>query len=187
MLRPLLFLAAFLALLSPAQTMSVIEPTLDDLVAESATVVRAVTESVESFEAVSPTGVRYAKTRVTWKVERALKGEAGERMQLEFLGGEVGSLRTLVPGMPQFSPGDIDYLFVSPTRRSICPLVAGDSGRFPVSFEAGSGSSTVPKAARHLRLQVSSTSAQAQPAPTRAPSDDDFEAAIRARVSTGKP
>lgn len=53
---------------------------------------------------------KHIVTTVRFKVERTLKGQAGQELQLEFLGGTIGGLTMEVDGMPQFQVGDRDVL-----------------------------------------------------------------------------
>jgi hypothetical protein len=71
-------------------------------------------------------------TRVTFKVERTLKGELGIQTTLEFLGGTVGEDRMEVSGMPKFRVGDRDVIFADERGRPISPVIGFAYGRFRV-------------------------------------------------------
>ena len=133
----------FLGALAAARAMSVLPPTFPELVDESARIVRARVIAVEPIHATAPDGRSYIKTRVTWQVDRTLKGMAAGTLTLEFLGGTIGGESLRVPGMPQFAVGNEDYLFIEPNEKSICPLLAAGHGRYPIKSDAATGRSYV--------------------------------------------
>lgn len=122
---------------------SIIAPTFLELVAESADIVRGEVVSVEPFRTTSANGTPIIKTRVTWRVTSSLKGAENETFTLEFLGGRIGAESLSVSGMPEFTVGDDDYLFVEPDRRAICPLIAAGHGRYSVRVDEATGEFTV--------------------------------------------
>lgn len=130
---------ALLLGLSQASAMSVLPPTFDELVDESANIVRATVISVKPYRTVSRNGTPIIKTRVTWRVERTLKGASDEELILDFLGGSVGLESFEIGGMPKFRVGEQDFLFVEPDKSVICPLIAAGHGRYRVLVDAESG------------------------------------------------
>ncbi len=82
-------------------------------------------------------------TVVTFKVERGIKGQLGQQLQLEFLGGRIGSEAMEVDGMPQFAVGDRDVLFLSPNRNSIAPIVGMYQGRFRLEGDRAAGTDRI--------------------------------------------
>lgn len=78
-------------------------------------------------------------TDVTFDVLRVLKGSAGLRTQLTFLGGTVGRDTLIVSGMPQFEVGERDMLFVSADRIASSPLVGFWQGRFRIVRDSITG------------------------------------------------
>lgn len=135
-LRGLPVLAALALLLAPvARAMSVIPPTFAELVAEATTVVRGEVTEVRSEEFDSPQG-RGVRTLVTLRVERTLKGEAATTLTLSFLGGKVGKRTLRVVGMPTFSVGRRELVFVAGNGTVLCPLVGAGHGRYHVLTDA---------------------------------------------------
>lgn len=135
-------LAAFavcwtLATLQSVVAMSVSAPTFPELVAESATIVRARVTGVVSRRVDTPQG-EIIKTFVTFEVSQPLKGAPAPKLTLSFVGGQVGLDRLDVPGMPQFERGTDEFLFVS-GKPGICPLVGAMHGRFRVLTEQKAG------------------------------------------------
>lgn len=130
----LALVAGWLAAL-PAHATTVVAPTFAELVAEARTIVRARVTAVEPFWAETQTG-RVIKTRVTFAVEQPLKGPSASVLTLDFLGGELDGQGMRVAGMPQFSVGATDILFVGPDGARFCPLVAVMHGRYRVLTDA---------------------------------------------------
>lgn len=126
----------------------VIAPTFAELVARSRTVFVGETIGVESRWAGAGAGTGSGDaivTRVTFRVERVLKGELGGQTVLEFLGGRVGEDRLVVAGMPRFRVGDEDVLFVDDRGRAMCPVVGMKHGRFRVLEDPGTGRRSVAR------------------------------------------
>ena len=60
-------------------------------------------------------------------------GDVPETVELEFFGGQVGTRRIEIAGMPRFAVGDDDFLFVQNNGAQVCPLVAMNHGRYLVA------------------------------------------------------
>jgi hypothetical protein len=70
---------------------------------------------------------------VTFAVGDKLKGEAPSEITLRFMGGANGRGGfTMISGVPAFSVGDEDLLFVSGNGEQGCPLVQCEFGRYRV-------------------------------------------------------
>lgn len=130
----LLRLLILLAVAAPAgRATSVVAPTFTELVAEAETIFRGRVTAVTSRRVERPDAPgALIKTYVTFAVERVLKGRAGPTLTLEFLGGTVGEDRLQVSGMPVFSRGGRDLVFVQKNGVQFCPLVAMGHGRYRV-------------------------------------------------------
>ncbi len=139
-LLPLRALAALLALALalPLRALSVLPPTAEQLVATADTIVRGVVTDVRTEEFDSPQG-RGIRTLVTLRVERALKGAAGDTVTLSLLGGKAGRRTLRVVGMPVFQVGDRQIVFFAANGSTICPLIAGGHGRYHVRRDAAAG------------------------------------------------
>lgn len=74
----------------------------------------------------------HVTTRVTFQVERGLKGSAAETLTLEFMGGEIGGRRFEVVGVPRFQIGDRGVFFVENRAGRLCPLARLRHGRYRV-------------------------------------------------------
>lgn len=182
-----LLAAAWLAVL-PASAMSVRPPTFAELVAESGRIVRATVTAVEPFETVNAEGKLLVKTRVTWRVETTLKGDAAGEMTLEFLGGRTKQHHAVVPGMPRFTVGETSYVFASANPRTICPLIAAGHGRYFVTRDAATAREYV---ARDNRVPLTDPAQVVEPLgnafpavlaarpPSAGLSPADFETAVR--------
>jgi hypothetical protein len=128
-------LAAALLLLSataPLRATTVIAPTFNELVAESELIARVEVTAVRPAWVESPQG-RVIKTFVTFRVLRALKGTPVAELTLPFLGGELDGETMRVSGMPRFTVGQTDIVFISDTRGvRFSPLVGLMHGRYRV-------------------------------------------------------
>jgi len=100
------------------------------LVAEAEAIVRGRVMDISFRRASTPDGTPVIKTRITFAVERTLKGAERREITLELLGGTIGDESLVVTGMPRFELGSTDYLFVERNGVQFCPLVAVRHGRY---------------------------------------------------------
>ena len=165
------FIAVLLAFLAvPAvRAMSVVPPTFAELVTEADAIVRARVVSVQPFSIPTPQG-EILRTRVTFEVEATLKGRHEGGLTLEFLGGEIGGVGLRVPGMPSFTPGGTELLFVTKQGAGVCPLVAAGHGRYRVLTDRVTGrefvarNDSTPLASEHdVQLPFSAATALVRP------------------------
>jgi hypothetical protein len=153
MLCRILALALALAFACPPlRATSVTPPSFSALTARAETIVRAAVLSTHS-ELVERAGSRAIFTYVTFRVDEVLKGSlppasastAAGTLTLEFLGGTVGELSMDVVGIPTFTPGQSDILFIEKNGAQICPLVAMMFGRYHVQRDAATGTDYVTR------------------------------------------
>ncbi len=182
--RRLLSLGLLFSLALAGRAMSVIAPTFDQLVQDSATVFRGTVTDIHCVTVDTPQGPAI-RTLVTLQVERALKGSPESQVTLSFLGGKVGHRTLRVLGMPTFSVGQHEIVFVGANGNSVCPVLAGGHGRYHVRHDAKSGRDYV---ARENNAPLTSTDDVTKPlegtvaAPANAATaitPDDFEARIQ--------
>ena len=189
----ILFLSCLLLLATPAaRALSVIPPTFAELVAESESIVRGeVTALRSAYDDASPG--RPIRTYVTFQVVRTLKGPspAGDSVTLVFLGGTVGTDTLSIPGMPTFSLGDREIVFVARNGKTYCPLIAAGHGRYRILRDAATQRDYVARENRTpledpeeviLPLTGSDVVARLK-SPARALSPEDFETRISRAVS----
>lgn len=137
-LRLIVLASVFLlALASTARATTVVPPTFDELVSTSELIFRGSVTAVESGW-VGEGKQRRIVTRVSFAVERTLRGEAGATLTLEFLGGVVGDRALILAGWPTFAPGDRGVFFVENRTGRVCPLVRLRHGRYRVVADATS-------------------------------------------------
>ena len=117
---------------------TVIPPTFDQLVAEAQSVFVGEVMSQRAVWDNSAQG-RSIRTIVTFRVEDVWKGSMGVVTQLEFLGGTIGEDTMEVVGMPTFTTGQRNVLFVGDTVRAASPLVGFMHGRFRIERDLASG------------------------------------------------
>jgi len=126
---PLLIVLLLLLCLRPASAMSVAPTSFDELVTRADSVVRSEVLSVRC-EARGTGSLHHIVTLVRVRIERTLVGTAASEVELEFLGGKVGSEGMIVHGQPVFQKGDRDILFIHGNTASLCPIVGVQYGRF---------------------------------------------------------
>lgn len=190
-----LLLAALLLALAPAlRATSVIPPSFPELVAEAESIVRGrVTAVTARRVARSDAPGSVIRTYVTLAVERVLKGSAPAEITLELLGGSLGPDRLVVAGMPSFSLGARELVFIQRNGVQFCPLVGMGHGRYRVQRD-DAGARDIVLRDNGLPLRETGAVAlplQDLPAPLRAAqaadtrgalSLADFEASIAAEL-----
>ena len=130
--RILIFTLCVFALSGPpAWATSVVAPSFAELVGEAQTIVRGKVTSVRCAWADSPQG-RVIKTYVTFAVGKRLKGSGPDELVLQFLGGELDGQGMTVQGMPQFTEGKTEILFIAGNGVRLCPLIGMMHGRYRV-------------------------------------------------------
>lgn len=120
-----------------AGSTTVVPPTFETLVSRAGTIFVSEVIDVRAEWESTPEG-RSIVTLVTFRVSDVWKGTLGPVTQLEFLGGTVGDVSMVVAGMPTFTLGQRDVLFVGSTARAISPLIGFMHGRMRVERD-GSG------------------------------------------------
>lgn len=184
-------IAGALLLLSPValQAMSVIPPTLDQLVTASDFIVRGVVTDVHSATVETSSG-QAIETLVTLHVEKTLKGSPGSDVTLHFLGGKVGHRTLSVHGMPTFHVGDREIVFVANNGRTICPVLAAGHGRYHVRHDAAANREIIVRdngkaltSTDEISVPLEAATPQAAPALSR----DSFETKIESSVRNPRP
>lgn len=147
-----LLLGVVLALLAPTlRATTVIPPSFPELVEKAEAIYRGRVTTVESRHVDRPDGSRVIKTFVTVAIEKVLKGAAQNAITLELLGGRVGDESLIITGMPKFTVGAEEFVFVQRNGVQFCPLVAVMHGRYRVLHDAAQGRDYV---ARDNRLPL---------------------------------
>jgi hypothetical protein len=118
--------------LPQAHASSAMPLSLRQITQSAALIADATVRSVTSYWA-TPSGAQTLRTKVTFTVNQALKGDPGPTFTLEFLGGTVGEQSLTVEGVPQFQPGERYILFSeSPDKAVVCPILGLDQGALRV-------------------------------------------------------
>jgi hypothetical protein len=140
MLRRVTLLGLLCVLLPPrvATSTVVIPPSFDDLVARAQSVFVGQVIDRQSIWESTAQG-RSIVTQVTFKVEDVWKGSVGPVTRLEFLGGTIGEVTLEVNGVPVFTVGQRDVLFVTGDVRTISPLVGLSYGRLRIERDTVGG------------------------------------------------
>jgi hypothetical protein len=126
--------------------------TLDQLVEHSTNIIVgrcAATESVWNSDRTQIVTVAH------YDVAEDLQGELTGSVDVEALGGEVGEVGMYVPGMPSFSPGHDDVLFLAARSDGRFEVVGMAQGQFRISFPSASAAPVVDCPLEGLELQGS--------------------------------
>jgi hypothetical protein len=113
-----------------AGSTTVIPPTFEALVSGASTIFVGEVMDQRAYWVNTPNG-RAIRTQVVFRVEDVWKGSSGVVTQLDFLGGTLDGRTMEVVGMPTFTEGQRNVLFVA-SRRGISPLVGFMHGRMRV-------------------------------------------------------
>jgi hypothetical protein len=161
---------------APLRATSVTPPTFPQLTSRAGTIFRGEVTAIRT-ELVTRADNRAIFTYVTFRVQEVLKGTvpAAATVTLEFLGGSVGELTMDVVGMPRFSVGQTELLFVDQTGGQICPLVAMMFGRYRIQRHPTTGAEFVARdngaplaSTDEIALPLASPALEARLAPLRA-------------------
>ena len=110
----------------------VVEMELEDLVAESDSIVQGVVESVSSeWDNEKKLIFTYASIRV----DDPLKGERRRTLTIRQMGGQVGALTLSVPGMPEFDEGAAIIVFLKDAGNGTFHVVGLNQGRYVIEEE----------------------------------------------------
>lgn len=189
-----LLLCALIALTPALRATSVVAPTFSELVAEADGIYRGRVTAVEPRRVDRPDGGNVIKTFVTVAVDKVLKGAEKTEVVLEFLGGTIGDERLEVSGMPKFTVGSREIVFVQKNGTQFCPLVGMMHGRYKVMRDPARATEFIVRdngmpltdveevALPMTNLPAPVGAAAASAARARALSPENFEANISTQV-----
>jgi hypothetical protein len=124
--------------LATAKATTVIPPTFGEMADRADLVfVGKVAGSRSEWRSVGADQVIF--TLVEFETQEVLKGNAGAKLTLQFLGGTVGNTTLEVADVPRFNVGDRVLLFVEGNGAQFCPLVGVFHGKFGVRKDEKSG------------------------------------------------
>jgi hypothetical protein len=177
-----LFALVLFTFLSTRAT-TVIPPTFAQLVKQAELIFQGTVTEVKSMW-VGEGAQRHIQTYVTFKVEDAIKGNAGETYSISMLGGTVDGETMEVTDTPKFKVGDHDILFVEHNGEQFVPLVGINYGRFHVQRDAQSQRDFVSTGENQPLADVAKLGYGEQTATAaNALSPEQFKSAIRAELS----
>jgi hypothetical protein len=189
--RPSFLLLGLLALGAPAaRATSVVPPSFPELVDEAEAIYRGRVTAVEARHVGRPDGGSVIKTFVTFAVDRVLKGPAQSEVVLQFLGGTIGDESLTVSGMPKFTLGSREIVFVQKNGVQFCPLVGVMHGRYRVVRDEANARELITRDNGSPLTDVAEvqTAMADQPEPVKsanlrqALTADAFESSIRSEV-----
>jgi hypothetical protein len=153
---------------------------LGDLTRGAAAIVRG---RVVSAEGRWTDDHRAIETIVTLDADNYLKGSLGGTIRFRVPGGQVGRLRSLFVGAPQFAPGDRVVVFLNARGPAIPHVLGLSQGVFRLSAVEGGGWTVSPPPV----LPASTARTLVRGASDRRPMAlDDFERQVRQLVETGR-
>jgi hypothetical protein len=167
---------------------TVIPPSFDELVSQAEIIFQGTVTNVRS-QWIGEGAQRHIVSYVTFKVNDAYKGNPGDQITLQMLGGTVDGKTMEVTDAPKFKRGDHDVLFVENNGTQFIPLVGIMHGRFHVRKDA-SGRDVVhtnddtPVASTGQIGKESLTAAAAAQSPM---SLEQFKQAVQARTGQRLP
>jgi hypothetical protein len=124
----------------------------DELCRAAAVIMRGRVVGAIAAESMAADGSRIIETRVTFEVERVLKGSAAARTTIVVPGGRVGDREMVVSGVPSLAIGDRVLVFVGPEGSSFVPFVGVDQGVFRIDHDGSTGVDVIaPRDAARLR------------------------------------
>jgi hypothetical protein len=162
---------------------TVIPPTFAQLVKQAELIFQGTVTEVKSMW-VGEGAQRHIQTYVTFKVEDAIKGNAGETYSISMLGGTVDGETMEVTDTPKFKVGDHDILFVEHNGEQFVPLVGINYGRFHIQRDAQNQRDFVSTGENQPLADVARLGHGEQTAAAaNALSPEQFKSAIRAELS----
>jgi hypothetical protein len=121
---------------APAPATTVIKLTDQELVDDAALIVECnVTGLTSSW---NPTHDQIF-TLIDLQILNVLKGTAGPTLQLRILGGQVDSVGMAIVGMPSFSVGEHDLLYLVSNPQAMFPIVGFNQGKFTLITSPSTG------------------------------------------------
>jgi hypothetical protein len=127
----LLWISALLAVaVAPLEATTLARMSLDDLTHSAGAVARLRCVARESHW---DSGEIWTFTR--FAVIESWKGSLPTHITVRLLGGRVGDLTSIVPGVPRFAPGDDVVLFLQTTRAGDFSVAAWAEGTFRVHID----------------------------------------------------
>ncbi len=170
-----------------ARSTTVIPPTFDELVSQARAIFVGEVVGQRAVWEATPQG-RAIITIVTFRVEETWKGSASPVTQLEFLGGTIDDLTMQVAGMPKFTLGQRDVLFVGETAQVVSPLVGFMHGRLRILRNPATGVDRVSTYDGRSLGSVAEFGAARAPAlvPVTPMRLSDLKASVIGRVAAGR-
>jgi hypothetical protein len=140
-MKPLAALSLFAALcIAPAEAITVVPITFEELVAESTAVVYARVADVRGRWTADR---RSIESLVTLESLRYLKGDLGDEVTMRLPGGEAAGLLQVLPGAPVLRAGDLVVLFLGARGPAIPSPVGLTQGVFRVTVDPRDGTALV--------------------------------------------
>ena len=177
-------LAGLFAALSAVSATTVLKMTLPEVVAAAELIVEGKVLSVEGYR--DARGMICSK--VLLQAAQYLKGSGGSYLEFSIPGGFVGDQGLLIPGFPQFRPGEDSILFLSKAGGTGIRLPEGlGQGKYRVLFDPETGRKLVRRESLQGLELLSPETGQLVPSdPAGVVDYGDFVAEVRRLVGGAK-
>ena len=121
---------------TPASATTMVQRSTEQLTVEADYVVEGVVSAIESRVHEDH---QFVYTYVTIDIEQRYKGRTADRVEVEVLGGVVGSLRVTVPATPQFEIGERVVVFLQMNPSDQIRVYGMAQGKFSVQTDPSTG------------------------------------------------
>lgn len=111
---------------------TVVVPSLNELVRNADTIAEGVVEGQTANWGNGTGSSQEIYTTVTIRVSQVFKGAPSAKIDLKLAGGQIGNVRDVVQGAPQFENGATYLLFIQNNGKQLIPLVAMTCGQFKI-------------------------------------------------------
>lgn len=166
-------------------TVSILVFFLSSLVSATTVLRLSLTETVDGAEAIVDGRVLSSEpflsesgmicTRVTLSVNQYLKGTGSNRYSFVVPGGTVNGIARMIPGFPQFRPGEDSILFLSAESGKGLRMPVGlAQGKYQITLDAATGRKMVKRSAMGDLRFISAQTGEVAQAPQS--TTEDYEA-----------
>ena len=142
-IRSIAVFLPFMVASSNLSATTVLPLDLDYLVKQSWVIAQVTVGNLQSFSTGTP-GSSPIATRVTFLIQKIYKGQVSGSLDIDFLGGTIGTRRVSIPGMPRFKQGQRLIVFLAnPADKSISGTIGRDQGLLRIIFDPQTGTDRV--------------------------------------------
>jgi len=116
---------------------------LESLVQQSGTIAQVTVGNLQNLSRGTPESSPIV-TRVTFVIQKVYKGRASGNVDVDFLGGTIGTRRMSIQGMPQFKQGQRLIVFLAnPANKPISGTIGLDQGVLRIVYDPQTGADRI--------------------------------------------